>query len=227
MPLPPLKECLSVGQSMRWAADGHARMLQLGMEHKLGLLRDTFGGREPQTLSTACSGIRAPELSHRMMGAALGINVRQLWAIENDSSCQAEILQDQCSSDESAHLVDDMAALFHEQGIKDMSPDEARDFILHAELKREVWCVKCQRVCTLQRAHLQVAGTPCVHDSRYGTRKRTGGEHSWVFWTFVRQRMVMKEPFWIAENVQEQGFTNIVIENHVMHFHFLLLRSNT
>lgn len=195
---------------MQWASDGSAQMRELGMEPKISHLQEIFGSAGlPQTMSSACSGIRTPELSQRMMGKALGIHVKNLWAIERDANCQAEILVEQNNLGESGHVVGNMLDLFEVEDqyrIMNLPPEESRDYILRtAIIKQKVPCLACRAECALERAHIHVAGTPCVHDSRYGKQQKTSGKHAWVFWSFVKQRMSLKEPFWIAENVTEQG----------------------
>ena len=51
-----------------------------------------------------------------------------------------------------------------------------------------------------------VAGLPCIHDSPLGKRVgHAAGTSNHVYFSWFRQRLDLKEPIWILENVPQAG----------------------
>jgi hypothetical protein len=69
-----------------------------------------------------------------------------------------------------------------------------RAAIMCKPLKATAWCVRHGKSCVARRAHGNISGVPCVHHSRLGKRAGFQGEHNHVFYTWARQRLLLKEP---------------------------------
>ena len=76
--------------------------------------------------------------------------------------------------------------------------------IMSEPLLPEAHCRVHRRLCRVRRATCTTAGTPCVHHSRYGQLAKLDGEHSDIRIIWCRQRMDLREPWFIHENVAGQ-----------------------
>ena len=83
--------------------------------------------------------------------------------------------------------------------------DKKRELIMQNPTVNIAQCCKCGKQCVAKRADLHCGGTPCIHDSSFGKGERLKGKEAWILLTFCRQRLDMREPRFIAENVAEQG----------------------
>ena len=197
--------CQTVDESMMWARQAVLRIKALGF----GAAADNIRG-STWTMSSSCSGIQAPELAMSMIAAAMEVNTKALWAAEKDVRCQKEILASHQCPD---HVFGDLlyfldpevrTRLLH---IRAEDVSARRDVIFSRDTLRESKCLRCKRVCSIERAHIHVARTPCVHDNPLGHRGKLAGEHSWILFLFCKQRRDLREPVWIHENVPSQGDT--------------------
>jgi hypothetical protein len=197
----------SVVQSMNWPNEAKANVVSLGWEHLLEPLQGTS-----LSMSSGCSGTLAAEVGARAAGSAFGFSVRSLWAIEKSMSCQVAIINEAHPPDAvfgdyldflQPHVRKELAAL----PINDV--DGKRSLIMGSPILRSVHCVRHGRNMPVTRADLHIAGTPCVHDSNFGSRDRLAGKHAFVLMIFCRQRLCLKEPMWVSENVRGQSLTEL------------------
>ena len=63
----------------------------------------------------------------------------------------------------------------------------------------------CSAFCPVSRCHVHCSGVPCVADSTFGQHECKEGEAYNILWIFIRQRLDLKEPAWVAECVENQG----------------------
>ena len=73
--------------------------------------------------------------------------------------------------------------------------------ILGQPTRRFVYDEVSGREVEVGRADVHCSGTPCVHDSAYGLHEKQHGRDSYIFLIYIRQRMDLKEPWWVSENV--------------------------
>ncbi|CAK0814285.1 unnamed protein product [Prorocentrum cordatum] len=180
--------------------------------------------------STAFSGMDAPVVSLGMIATALtaytdaradradrraparGLQVASVFAVENNAACQKELLH---SPDGPGCLVDDVTSFVNPASLRDAqqlpaaSCSERLQTILHKPMLKKAWCVRHGRLCKAARAHIHVAGHPCVHRSSYGNREGMSGAANIAFYSWTSHRRLMREPILISDNVTEFGMDEL------------------
>ena len=135
-----------------------------------------------------------------------------MFACEILKQCQNELLW---QAEPPQHLFGDILEIMPpdlERQVARIPPCEnetLRSRILSTPLRRSAWCIRCCKDCPVTRAHCNVSGVPCVDHSRRGTRSGFKGHSNIVFYVWCRQRIDLKEPVWVLENVEEFGVDEV------------------
>lgn len=223
--------CVDVVDSMSWAVQGVQRfatsLLRSGISsggttsdranEAMQVLLQIVSGRS-LTLSSAFSGIATPELSARLLVSALNshtsaprpMTVTSIFAIEKRESCQEELL----------HMEHGPTCLFRDQtefiGIdwsqitSSSSVDFVRSLILKGRVSANGWCIRHGHQCPCLKAHLHIAGTPCVDFSAMNSkRKQISGDKNKLWYAWVCHRRALMEPVWLHENVVQFGLEHL------------------
>jgi len=177
-----------------------------------GDLVDMASGRTSAkwTLSSTCGGVLTPELADRSAANVLNLKVDNLWTCEMNRGCIREMLvlpeeiqPNRVFRNQSEFINPDVWEKL--QSIDLNKAEERAALIMNSASRGVAYCVKARSLCPVQRADLHIGGTPCVHDSKFGKREKGNGRHAWVTISFLRQRRDLREPYFIVENVGEQG----------------------
>ena len=78
-------------------------------------------------------------------------------------------------------------------------------------------CVCHNKMCTVERATIHIAGTPCVDWSPMGSNKKGDGCTAVVFMVWVFMRLVVQEPIIVQENSDRLPVT--VLERALGHMY--------
>ena len=170
------------------------------------------------TLSTAFSGIAAPENTLSIMSRAVehfrelkrGSGApRTLFVVELRTECQYELDMLEhpadCSFVDMTDCIKENVKATLRQHAKRMSwNDIVRIVQSRRMVTRMMWCRKHQCKCEAKRASIHVAGTPCQAWSRQGSRQGCSGETHLPFAAWVSQRLLWAEDYILHENARLQ-----------------------
>jgi site-specific DNA-cytosine methylase len=139
---------------------------------------------------------------------------RCLWCCEFNRACQEELLSD-VSHAHPEHVFADVLACVGRP--MDGSPRlgdglsscALRDHILNSPPSAAMWCVRCGKFCRPGQADLHIAGSPCQDFSVLGSRAQISGSRSLPFYCWCRQRLHIREPFILHENVVAFGTQHV------------------
>eukprot|EP00959_Pyramimonas_sp_CCMP1952_P398003 8339175-Pyramimonas_sp.AAC.1 len=76
-------------------------------------------------------------------------------------------------------------------------------------MKLSAYCLTCKQSCSLTRAHVHRAGSPCVHHSSFGDRRQDSGESHFLFWVWCAIMRMLLNPIIIHENVPGFGLSDL------------------
>ena len=210
------RECKTVYESMAWAThaleDLQTKFTHLSTEWSSILRGQTF------SVSTSCTGIDTCIVAAKIASTAIAstfkwprtdkLAVKNVWGCEWSRSCQEELL---AQEDGPGCLFGDVLSFLKPSVVEALTnvPHEdikaTRSLILNSQLQPEAWCVRCGKQCKITKTHCQIAGVPCVNFSKLGNRSGYAGVTNHVYYTWIRQRMLVREPLWILENVEDFG----------------------
>ena len=159
-------------------------------------------------MSTAFSGVSCPDVAFTSIRQTLEIYVdaevkapRSLFAVERNREAQFEL---QMLPNKPEHIFVDMTDCI--TGDHDFT-DASFEMILSTlkapgAITQSMPCVVHGQRCRADKAHIHVAGPPCVDWSAQGLHKRTNGPTTSAFVAWACQRMLLQEDFILHENVQ-------------------------
>ena len=197
-------ETASLEDCCRWPAHGLSK-IRGGPDTVIPLI----SGRRLDTPG-ACYGIGGPKTSDQVIAAGcdeyidaasdayqsgprpIAIRFANRWAIEKDGVCQAEIIH--AANEElpfaPKHLFGDICSFLTpiwvlrcglDPTVKGWSHERLARELPYAKLSLSAHCLICQKQCKLTTTHLHRAGSPCVHHSNMGDRRREGGGKTTFF----------------------------------------------
>ena len=193
----------SLAGAMNWATHGIEQLSGIvggGHDIMKNILVDRFANRN-FTISSMCSGILTPELSAEifavavnkfMAGDGVGIfEVQAVFAVERAGKCQEEILANERGP---KHVFADVTSFLSAEtrqklrAIDHTNIDLTRATIMSSDTLSSGWCVRCGRSCMVERASMNVSGTPCVSHTTMPGSKKLGyaGDDNHTFWTYAR-----------------------------------------
>jgi len=165
-------------------------------------------------MSTAFSGIGAPEHAHNALCKALGTRIGRevhqshAYAIEWNAGCRAELAR--CPAPPLC-IFSDMHGFLHDTILKhvlhcvqDLSLQELMDLIVHPKaLKDTCYCYQHRQLCSLRAVDLHVAGPPCTDWSSFGDRLGSKGKTALALAVWLGHRLRYREEVIIHENVEQ------------------------
>ena len=211
--------CGSVHDAMAWAEHGFGKYERTDPTAASAFLQ--LACAATLVISTACTGIDTPILAAFMVAHVVNMRAKpsdrpfkiiNLFGVERARQPQEECLRGShppgcLFADMLDLMTDDVKA--YVQTIPHNNVERTRSSILSRPLRRQAWCVRHGKMCRVRRAHIHVAGVPCVNHSKLGKRTGFGGETNHVFYVWCRQRRDLKEAIWILENVPEMGIDEV------------------
>lgn len=202
--------CHSPHDSMAWASHAAAKVEQVSGRAFFA----QFAG-QTLTISSSCSGVLTPELAahigchainQRLAPESQAFRVQPLFAVEKNAKCQEEILHLPGDQKPRHVFADQLSFLGGDVRAKcNAKPQAARHLIMASASLGCAWCVRHGAYCKAERADLHVAGTPCVAHSSFGLRGGFDDPVNQVFYAWALQRIALKEPHIIHENVEDFG----------------------
>ena len=215
-PWSAVPEIKTLEDASRWAHYNLARLSQHlscyddDPEVALGTAFDRL------SLSTAFSGVGGVEVSKGILGDALaqgssgryGRHGKNLFAIEWNEEAQHELkcfpCPPQCIFPDILDQVNKrVAAVLVKQAYRMEFEDLLRVFQDTNLLQKTMWCIVHGKRCTLERAFVHAAGTPCTDWSSQGCRSQSNGKTMLYTLAWAAQRMILQEECILHENVPE------------------------
>ena len=203
-------EVSSLEDVSRWVQHGLSVALtqfEQDVDH-LGMLRSFADVIPKLSMSTAFSGVACPDVAFTIIRQVLEMYVdaevqapRCLFAVERDKEAQYEL---QMLPAKPEHLFTDMTDCIN--SAHDFT-DASFDMILSTlkapgAISESMHCILHGQCCRADKAHIHVAGPPCVDWSPQGVHKRTDGPTTSAPLAWACQRLLLQEDFILHENVQ-------------------------
>lgn len=217
----PPTRTTSVADAMMWCRHAlhHAATL-FGHPPDMDRLAATLTGR-CLTTSSSFSGIGTPEIADEIIAATVNtmfsglakgatLEFMPVSTVEMSGKCQEELL---CLPKPPKHVFTNILFFLplHVQracglhGCLPLPNSELKTLILTCEPSLRAWCVKCGKHCTLTRADIHRAGSPCTDASSMGKMTYMDGPNAKVFFTWCALRRRLREPVVVHENVPKFG----------------------
>ena len=204
---------------MSWCRDGFNELL----EHCISAsdLAASITDRNITT-SSACSGINSDGMADRIVSCTAVEIARKnhltgsplkftaLFAIEKNVACQEELLSQEGGP---MHVFGDMmdftpSHLRKDVGLdggQELEPEELAKILPRCDVKTEAWCYRHGKMCSLQRADIHRAGTPCTPHSSFGAGRQWSDPTVKVFFIWCAHRRKLMEQLVFHENVPQMG----------------------
>ena len=165
---------------------------------------------EGLTMSTAYSGIGAPEHAMQILGRAIGLTCQQTSAFEKKTICKAELrLMFASTGSSNTCIFSDIFDTVSSPGLRkacgldgNKANQESAATLFERDLHRakvSLCHLKCfchnkkntkKGGCSVRRAHIHISGSTCTDHSTFGACKGDEGEEVKVFLVWVAQRRI-------------------------------------
>lgn len=204
------REVHTLEDAFRWVE--YTFTVLAGMDHDRQTIQEIAAAFATITISSAFSGIGAPELALMSIAGFLrrhvpGLaDVRSTFFIERRAQSRLELMVGHaccCFGDMLDFLVPKIKDLMHEYGHRLPFDKLVEIFSRTAALKRTAWCYFHKKECEARRASIHVAGTPCVAWSPQGLQEGTSHSEVIAFLAWACQRLLLDEDAFLHENVPE------------------------
>ena len=187
---------------------GAAALLQT-LGNRVLRISSSFSGLGTDIVAAECI-TRAAE---NLPGIRSPIKVEHQWAIEVSHACQEELLlqdQDMCVFGDMTQFLPQATQKKLKEKRSVTPPSEIEELIMSSAPRSSAFCIRHGHVCSMARAHVTIAGSPCVDHSAYGKGLRDSGDHIHLFWIWALMRRHMQEVIWIHENVCQFGVDSLI-----------------